>query len=92
MTRICTQTVWDEWIPLQPGWVWVYLLPYLVGPLVIGFVRPETFRWYIKRGLVVAGLSLICFILVPTKIADRSSDHVESAEPYRNSLRANGGH
>ncbi len=73
--RFCTQTAWDEWIPLEPAWVWVYLLPYLVGPLVIGFARPETFRWYIKRGLVVVALSLIIFILVPTKIADRSSDH-----------------
>jgi membrane-associated phospholipid phosphatase len=66
--RFCTQTTWDEQIPLEPGWVWVYLLPYLVAPLVMGLVRP------IKRGLAVVALSLIIFICVPTKIADRSTD------------------
>jgi len=77
--RFCTQTPWDESIPLQPAWVWVYLLPYLIGPLVMGLVRPETFRWYIKRGLMVVALSLIIFICVPTKIADRATDIADSS-------------
>ena len=27
-----TQTELDRRIPFMPAWVWVYLLPYLVGP------------------------------------------------------------
>jgi membrane-associated phospholipid phosphatase len=71
--RLCTHTAWDDWFPFEPSWVWVYLLPYLVGPAAIGFVSPATFRWYVKRGLVVVGLSLLIFILVPTQIAERQS-------------------
>jgi hypothetical protein len=73
--RYLTYTAWDEWIPFEPAWVWVYLLPYLIGPVALGIVRASTFRWYVSRGLVVVGLSLLIFILVPTQIAPRGSEH-----------------
>ena|SRR5687767_14622130 len=73
--RFITHTSWDEWFPYQPAWVWVYLLPYLIGPVVIGFITPATFRWFVRRGLVVVSLSLILFILVPTQVAPRPAEH-----------------
>jgi hypothetical protein len=71
----CTYLPWDEWFPYQPAWVWVYLLPYLIGPVALGLARAATFRWYVSRGLVVVGLSLLIFILVPTQVAPRPSEH-----------------
>jgi hypothetical protein len=50
-------------------------LPYLIGPVVLGLARASTFRWYVSRGLVVVGLSLLIFILVPTQVAPRPSAH-----------------
>jgi hypothetical protein len=73
--RFITYTSWDDWFPYQPAWVWVYLLPYLVGPVLLGLVRPATFRWYVSRGLVVVLLSLLFFIMVPTQVAPRPSQH-----------------
>lgn len=61
----------DEWAPFQPQWVWVYLLPYGIAPIVIGFLTPDTFWWFIRRGLVVIGVTLLFFILVPTQTAPR---------------------
>src|SRR5262245_46451325 len=43
----------DDMIPFQPAWVWVYLIPYIIGPVVIGFLRRPTFNWYISRGIAV---------------------------------------
>ncbi len=73
--RFTTFLPWDAWIPFEPAWVWIYLLPYLIGPAALGIVRPSTFRWYVSRGLLVVGISLLIFILVPTQIAPRSSAH-----------------
>ena len=73
--RFVTHTAWDDWFPYQPAWVWVYLLPYLVGPVIIGIVRPSTFRWFVQRGLVVVSLSLLIFILIPTHVAPRPTEH-----------------
>jgi hypothetical protein len=64
---IVTQTAWDRLIPFRPGWVWVYLLPYVVGPVIAGLLRPATFTWLMRRGLLVVFVSLAVFILVPTK-------------------------
>jgi lysylphosphatidylglycerol synthetase-like protein (DUF2156 family) len=69
--RLTTHTAWDDVVPFQPGWVWVYLIPYLIGPLVIGLFRRETFHWYVKRGLVVVGVTLLIFIVLPTRTAPR---------------------
>jgi membrane-associated phospholipid phosphatase len=69
--RFITHTDLDEIVPFQPGWVWVYLIPYLVGPVVIGFLRRATFTWYISRGIAVVIVTLIIFILVPTQTEKR---------------------
>jgi hypothetical protein len=73
--RFYTHLDWDDWFPFEPPWVWVYLLPYLIGPIALGLVRPSTFRWYVSRGLVVVGISLLIFIFVPTQVAARPSEH-----------------
>ncbi len=62
-----TQTAWDTRIPFRPEWIWVYLIPYLIGPAVAGMLTPATFRWYIRRGLVLVGVTLLIFIGFPTK-------------------------
>jgi membrane-associated phospholipid phosphatase len=75
--RIITYTRWDDLVPFQPAWVWVYLLPYLIGPLTIAFLTWDTCRWFISRGLVVIGLTLLVFIVLPTQTAPRpSADHL----------------
>jgi membrane-associated phospholipid phosphatase len=61
----------DELIPFQPAWVWVYLIPYLVGPLVVGLLSKDTFRWYIRRGLPLVALTLLIFIVYPTQTHTR---------------------
>src|SRR5688572_26151587 len=47
-----TYLPWDEAIAFNPSWVWVYLIPYVIGPVVIGFMRRSTFNWYVTRGLL----------------------------------------
>src|SRR5262249_457580 len=61
----------DDVIPFQPAWVWVYLIPYIIGPIVIGFLRRPTFNWYISRGIAVVLVTLLIFILMPTQTASR---------------------
>jgi hypothetical protein len=74
--QFVTYTAWDDLFPYQPQWVWIYLFPYLVGPVVIGFLQPATFRWFVGRGLVVVGLTLLFFLLVPTQTAPRPQHHL----------------
>jgi membrane-associated phospholipid phosphatase len=69
--RLTTHLPPDDWLPFRPEWVWVYLIPYLVGPALVGFLRPSTFRWYVGRGLVVVATTLLIFIAVPTRTAPR---------------------
>jgi len=69
--RFITHTDLDDIVPFQPEWVWVYLIPYLVGPAVMGFLRGSTFNWYISRGIAVVIVTLIIFILVPTQTEKR---------------------
>jgi hypothetical protein len=73
--RFRTDTAWDLLLPFQPAWVWVYLLPYLIGPVALGIVRPSTYRWYLTRGIAAVVLSLLIFIAVPTQVAPRPSAH-----------------
>lgn len=73
--RFITYSRWDEAFPFEPAWVWIYLLPYLIGPVVIGFVSSSTFRWYVRRGVAIVALSLITFIVVPTQTATRQELH-----------------
>src|SRR6185369_5913072 len=61
----------DDWFPYRPAWVWVYMIPYIVGPVAVGFMQPATFRWYIQRGLLVIAITLAIFIVVPTQTAPR---------------------
>jgi hypothetical protein len=64
---IVTQTSWDEYIPFHPEWVWAYLIPYLVGPMIAGFLSRDTFVWYIRRGLVLVFVTLAIFVVLPTR-------------------------
>ncbi|MBI3409791.1 MAG: phosphatase PAP2 family protein [Planctomycetes bacterium] len=73
--QIVTYTSWDDFIPYQPAWVWVYLIPYVIGPVAIGLIRPATFRWYVSRGLIVVGITLLIFIVIPTQTAKRPPEH-----------------
>lgn len=66
-----TYVAWDDAIPFNAAWVWVYLIPYIVGPIVVGLLRRSTFRWYVCRGLVVVGCTLLIFIVFPNKVRDR---------------------
>jgi membrane-associated phospholipid phosphatase len=66
-----THTAWDELVPFRPEWVWVYLVPYLIGPVVIGLLSRETFRWFVYRGLALVGVTLLVFIVVPTQVGPR---------------------
>jgi membrane-associated phospholipid phosphatase len=63
-----TATSLDELLPFWPSWVWIYLLPYITAPILIGFLTPVTFAWYIRRGLVVIALTLVIFVIYPTQI------------------------
>jgi membrane-associated phospholipid phosphatase len=90
---IVTQTHWDEAIPFQPAWVWVYLFPYLLGPLIAASLTRATFRWYIHRGLVVVAVSLVIFVLVPTRTVAHPVAGVGSgltADLYRSMAQADG--
>jgi membrane-associated phospholipid phosphatase len=62
-----TQTSWDTDIPFRPEWVWLYLLPYLAGPLLAMSLTQATFAWFLRRASLALVLSLMIFILWPTK-------------------------
>jgi membrane-associated phospholipid phosphatase len=57
----------DEVFPFNPAWVWVYLIPYLLGPVTVALLSRSTFLWFVRRGLVVVAISLSVFILYPTQ-------------------------
>jgi membrane-associated phospholipid phosphatase len=62
---------WDEWVPFRPGWVWAYLIPYIVGPALVGLLRRDTFAWFVPRALAATFVSLLIFIVYPTWTAAR---------------------
>jgi hypothetical protein len=66
-----TYIAWDDWFPFRPEWVWVYLIPYLIGPALFVLLSPQTFRWFVPRGLLIVGLTLVTFVLCPTQTAQR---------------------
>jgi membrane-associated phospholipid phosphatase len=81
-----TWTPWDEVVPFQPGWVWAYLIPYLVGPALVGLMSRATFAWFVPRAIVVVLLSLLVFIVYPTQTAPRpplTLDPGPTREMYR---------
>ena len=65
--RLLTLTAWDAAFPFTPGWVWVYLLPYAVGPLLTVLLSRTTFEWYVRRAVLVVVVSLAIFVAVPTQ-------------------------
>lgn len=88
-----TMTDWDALTPFRPEWVWVYLIPYVVGPFIVGLLSAETFRWYVRRGIPLVLASLLIFIAVPTKtvrpdVGDLGSG--PTAELYRSMVAIDG--
>jgi hypothetical protein len=62
-----TQTEWDRRLPFSPVWVWVYLVPYLIGPPIVGLLSRDTFLWFVRRGLILVFVTLAVFVVYPTK-------------------------
>lgn len=79
--QIETYLALDEVVPFDHRWVWVYLFPYLIGPLVIGLMTRRTFLFYVTRGLLIVGITLVIFIAVPTKTRDRDESLVVGDGP-----------
>jgi membrane-associated phospholipid phosphatase len=67
VANVETQTAWDKQIPFCPQWVWLYLVPYLIGPVLAGCLSWATFTWYVRRGLVLVFVSLLIFMVYPTR-------------------------
>lgn len=65
--KLDTQTSWDLLIPFQLGWLWVYIAPYPLAPVILGMMRRSTFHWFIKRALLIVAISLAIFAIVPTQ-------------------------
>jgi membrane-associated phospholipid phosphatase len=87
--RICTKTTLDEAIPFWHGWVWVYLLPYLIAPPVAALLRPATFDWFIRRGLTIVLVSLVIFAVMPTRTVRPDRSQIGdgfTADMYRNMI------
>jgi membrane-associated phospholipid phosphatase len=68
---VVTVTPLDEWLPFWPSWIGLYLIPYAIGPILAGMLSASTFWWFVRRGLLVVGLTLVIFILFPTQIDQR---------------------
>jgi membrane-associated phospholipid phosphatase len=64
---IITQTEWDRLIPFQPTWLWLYLAPYPLAPIILASMKRATFVWFIKRALLIVAISLLIFAVVPTQ-------------------------
>jgi membrane-associated phospholipid phosphatase len=61
----------DDWFPFWPSWVWVYLIPYLLGPILVAMLSPSTFWWYVARAVTIVVLTLSIFIAFPTQVDNR---------------------
>jgi hypothetical protein len=64
---IRTWTPWDAVFPFIPLWTWVYMIPYVVGPLLAGALSRSAFIWYIERGILVVVVSIAIYAIVPTQ-------------------------
>jgi membrane-associated phospholipid phosphatase len=90
---LVTQTAWDRRIPFMPGWVWVYLFPYVLAPVLAALMSWESMVWYIKRGLVVLFISLAVFVMLPTRTIRPNVDNLGdglTAQFYRNMVSIDG--
>src|SRR5262249_8956964 len=82
-----TQTAWDRAIPFRPAWLYVYFAPYAVAPPLIALLTRDTFAWVLRRGLLVVALSLLAFLILPTRTVRPSPDEIGdglTADLYRN--------
>jgi membrane-associated phospholipid phosphatase len=61
----------DDLFPFRPGWVWVYLIPYVVCPVMVGLLSRDSFAWFVRRGLVLIAITLTIFITYPTQTRPR---------------------
>lgn len=90
---IVTQIEWDRYIPLRIEWVWVYMIPYLIGPGFVGILSPATFRWYIRRGIILVVVSCMIFAVLPTKTVRPTVGDLGpglTADLYRNMIEVDG--
>ena len=60
-----TWTPLDDWLPFWPSWIWVYGLPYLVGPIFAGLLSRSTFWWYVRRAWLIVIVTLVIFVVFP---------------------------
>lgn len=84
-----TRTAWDDFIPFQPGWLYVYFAPYALTPVILGLMRRDTFLWFLKRALLIQAVSLLIFAVVPTQTVRPSLDGLEdgwTAQLYRDMI------
>lgn len=91
--KLVTWTRWDEWLPFRPEWVWVYLAPYALGPVAVGLLSREAFGWFVRRGLVLVFVSLMIFIVVPTRTVRPDLSGLEVGATgglYRNMIAIDG--
>jgi hypothetical protein len=82
-----TQTEWDRLIPFQPGWLYIYLAPYALAPVLLALMRREVFAWSLQRALLILALSLIVFAIYPTQTIRPPLDGLDegwTATFYRN--------
>jgi membrane-associated phospholipid phosphatase len=63
---VVTWTAWDEWFAFTPGWIWVYLPVFVVGPVLVVLLDRDVFAWYVRRATLVAVVSLAVFVAVPS--------------------------
>lgn len=87
-----THIGWDDYFPFTPWWVWIYLLPYVLGPLLTVVMSRTAFAWYVRRAMLVVLVSLVIFAAVPTQtvrplVADPANadrlGHGRTADLYR---------
>jgi membrane-associated phospholipid phosphatase len=64
---LVTHTAWDDYFPFILWWVWLYLLPYVLGPMFAAAVRRDVFAWYIRRGTLIFVVSMAVFVALPTR-------------------------
>ncbi len=90
---VVTQTAWDKRISFQPAWVWVYLFPYLLAPVLAMLLSWDTLLWYLRRGIVVVLISIAIFAIFPTRTVRPSTHDLGTgltAQLYQNMARIDG--
>jgi membrane-associated phospholipid phosphatase len=65
---VCTETAWDAAFPFTPWWVWLYLLPYVAGPLLTAVLSRAAFVWYLRRAALVEAITFTIFLAYPTYV------------------------